>query len=252
MRRALAAPLVAAILIAGATRALSAQPAPEPSASTLPEIGRTRATPAACAVMRDVVLPSFAASRGADAKFGELQTGLPVFLQLKSDYFGQRTEVKTDGVFLEAQFSHLDVGLTGLLQQLEKMRKLLDDPRIAGSTDPAVIAQRERLERLYAAQSARAALTYAFLQRQSAFLNKHLVGFEDPVAIWNINQPKRPEDGWVNAAPKVKAPPGMPVMTGFAAEDKVRIHEWTAALANVVTLNEDAAARAAAPLAQSC
>jgi hypothetical protein len=256
MKGALATTLLATIALAAAPCALLAQtePAPAPSASAapLPEIGRTRATPAACAVMRDIVVPAVAAAQRADAKFGELESMLPVFLQLRSDYFGQRTETKTDGVFLEAQFSHLDVGLTALLQQLERIRKLLDDPRMTSSADPAVVAERAQLERLYAAQQARARLTYAFLQRQAAFLNKHLVGWEDPVAIHKINQPKRPEDAWTGRAPVTSAPPGMPVLTGAVAEDKSRMREWTSGLTTFVEVNEDATARAFAPLEQSC
>ncbi|HEX3466071.1 MAG TPA: hypothetical protein VHS78_18630 [Candidatus Elarobacter sp.] len=254
MTRAIVAAFIAAIAFAMPRVAL-AQSEPAPSASPaeqLPEIGRTRATPYACAVLRDLVVPSLAADQRADVKFGELQNRLPDYLQLKADYFGQRTEQKTDGVFLEAQFSHLDVGLTGLLQQLETMRKLLDDPRIASSTDPAVVAQRERLEQLYAAQHARAVLLYAYLQRQSALLNKHLVGWEDPTAIAKINIPKKPEDEYKSRTPQLSAPLGMPVPSGSVAEDKSRVRNWTAAMAYVVGLNEQNVARAVAPLQQSC
>jgi hypothetical protein len=257
-----AAAFLAAVALAGVPRALPAQPmpapappaSPAPAASVLPEIGRVRATPAACAVLRDLAIPAAVAAQRADARFGEMQTVmLPNFASVRSDYFSQRAPVRTDGIFLEAQFTHLSDNLTSQLQQIETIRKLLDDPRLANTNDPAIAAQREALEALYAAEQERARALFEFLQRQAKTMQRNMVGYEDPAAIVKMNMPRNPEQGWERRnAYNHFIPPEIPRLTGFVLEDKERLNRWTGALANQVRANEAVMQTVARAVAQTC
>ena len=253
MLRAIAVQVFAAAVFAVATPEVRAQPAPTASgAPALPEIGRTRATTAACAVMRDIVIPSFSAARGADARFDAVRAGAPRYIQLKSDYNSQRVPVKSDGIMLESAYNRLSIDTASLLRDTDALRKLLDDPRIsASSSDPTVRAEREQLELVYAAQQARANALSELMQRESTYLSKHMVGWEDPAAFSQMNvspsvdTPSRP-------APAITAHPGMPLLTGFDAADRARLSEWGAALTRMVHASEEQAAKTFLPLAQGC
>jgi hypothetical protein len=255
MMRAAATGSLVALALAVLPCALAAQtapPSPAPSAAPLPEIGRTRALLPACAVLRDVTVPSLVAAHEADLRFGQVQTALPRYAELKNDYASQRAPVKSDGIFLEAQIRRLDMQLASLLQANEKIRALLADPRIANATDPAIVAQRDELERVYAAQQTRATLLNAFIQRQQYVLERNMVGWEDPEAIAKMNMPRRPEDASVRRNPLRNRPPGMPVLTGFTATDKEHLDAWSGALAQFTRQTEAQAALALLPIAQSC
>jgi hypothetical protein len=248
MTRALATTFIAAIALAAVPRALGAQT--ESSPAPLPEIGRTRATPAACAVMRDVVIPAFAASLRADAKFTAVRDDLPAYVQLKSDYRGQRVAVKSGGITLESQYAKLSTEVASLLQDTAAIRKLLDDPRLsAGSNDPAIKAERERLEELYAAQQARAAYLNQLMLRESTFLAKNTVGWEDPLAFANMHLERDPQH---RPTPVMTAPPNMPVLTGFDASDRAKLDEWNVSQARLVHDSEERAAKTFMPFAQAC
>ena len=110
---------------------------------------------------------------------------------MKSDYRSQRVPVKSDGIMLESQYNRLSVDAAALLRETDTIRKLLDDPRLsASSNDPTVRAEREQLERVYAAQQARAAALSELMMRESMWLNTHMVGFEDPLAIAAMTVPR--------------------------------------------------------------
>ncbi len=253
--RVIAAPLLAATVFAASASASRAQPDPSPPAapaSALPEIGRTRATSVACAVMRDIVIRAFAAAQHADARFGAVRASLPQYIQLKSDYNSQRAPVKSDGIMLESQFNRLSVDTASLLRDIDAVRKLLEDPRLsATSSDPAVREEREQLERILAAEQARANALSELMLRESTYLSKHLVGWEDPGAfarmnmIPNVDTPPRP-------LPKMTAPPGVPLLNGFDAADRSRVDEWSAAMTRIVHASEEQAAKTFLPLAQGC
>jgi len=255
MKRAIATSFIAAAIAIALPHGAPAQTAPEPSASPaaqLPEIGRVRATSAACAAMRDVVIPAFAAARRADAQFGTVREDLPRYIQLKADYKSQRTyTVKSGGMTLEAQWHKVSSESASLLHETEAIRKLLDDPRLpAQSTDPAIRVERERLAALYAAQQARASYLNELMQRESVSLAKSAVGTEDPLAF--------PQGQHVPIEPQARprtastAPPGMPLLNGFDAADRARIEEWSAAQVRAVHDTEEQAAKTFLPFAQAC
>src|ERR1700736_5863579 len=63
-------------------------PTPAPSASpgfAFPEIGRVRATTPACAVMRDLITPSYAASMRADIRFAKIRKMFPKLVEIVDD-----------------------------------------------------------------------------------------------------------------------------------------------------------------------
>jgi len=250
----MATSLIAAAIASVLPHGAPAQTAPEPSASPaaqLPEIGRVRATSAACAAMRDVVIPAFAAARRADAQFGTVRQDLPRYIQLKADYKSQQDTVKSGGVTLEAQWHKVSSESASLLHETEAIRKLLDDPRLpAQSSDPAIRLERERLEALYAAQQARASYLNQLMQRESASLAKSAVGTEDPLAFpqgqhVQIDPQARPR-------PASTALPGMPLLNGFDAADRARIEDWSAAQVRAVHETEEQAAKTFLPFAQGC
>ena len=255
MKRAIASSLVAAALFAAATPVVRAQPEPTPAPSALPplpEIGRTRATTTACAFMRDVVVPAFAAAQRADARFGTVRTALPRYIQLKSDYNSQRAPIKSDGIMLESQYNRLSIDTASLLRDTDAIQRLLDDPRLnAGSNDPTVREEREQLQRVLAAQQARASALSQLVLRESTFLSSHLVGWEDPGAFATMGI-KRDVDAPPRPAPKFTAPPGMPLLNGFDAADRARVDEWGAAMTRTVRTSEEQAAKTFLPLAQGC
>jgi hypothetical protein len=255
MMRGIAAPLLAATLFAASAPVAQAQSegaTAAPAATALPEIGRTRATSAACAVMRDIVVPAFAAARRADARFESVRANLPRYIQLKSDYNSQRVLVKSDGIMLDSQYNRLSIDAASLLRDTDAIKKLLDDPRLSASSNDLVVREeREQLERVYAAQQARASALSELTLRESTYLSKHLVGWEDPAAFAQMNI-KPDVDTPPRPLPKVTAPPGMPLLNGFDAADRVRVGEWGAAMTSIVRTNEEQAAKTFLPLAQGC
>src|ERR1700681_2652383 len=121
---ALAAPLIRplrallCVLVAFATVAAAAPPpSPVPGATEapptvqLPEIGRIRATAPACAAMRDLVVPSFAAVQRADARFAETRKRLPQYVDILDD------KENRNGVFRQSALAKLDADATALLNE---------------------------------------------------------------------------------------------------------------------------------------
>jgi hypothetical protein len=171
---------------------------------------------------------------------------------LKSDYNSQRVPVKSDGIMLESQFNRLSVDTASLLRETDAIKKLLDDPRMsAGSNDPTVREERAQLEQVYAAQQARASALSELMLRESTYLAKHLVGWEDPAALAQMNLPMV-ADAPPRPLPKMTAPPGMPLLNGFDAADRARVGEWGAAMKQIVRAREEQAAKTFLPLAQAC
>ena len=153
---------------------------------------------------------------------------------------------------LESQYNHLSIDSASLLRDTDTIRKLLEDPRLsANSSDPTIREEREQLERILAAQQARASALSELVLRESTYLSKHLVGWEDPAAFSQMNLPRDP-DAPPRPLPRMTAPPGMPLLNGFDAADRARVDEWGAAMTRVVHASEEQAAKAFLPLAQGC
>jgi hypothetical protein len=220
-------------------------PAPAPSAA-LPEIGRVRAATPSCAAMRDLIIPSFAAARRADARFTQTRARLPQYVDYVDD------PVHRADVFRESALARLDQDSTAILNETLVINKALGDPRFKDPTDPVVAAEKAQLEQLYSTQQARANQLQEFVMRQRAAIAKN--GIDDNSAFTsnrklqgaNVSPPPAPIANFT-------APPGMPVLGGrIAMADKAVINDWSGSMAAAVRASENQAARTFLPIAHSC
>jgi hypothetical protein len=260
MRAAVTAAYLAVLAVAAVPCALPAQvPAPaQPSAAAsatpIPEIGRVRATSAACAAMRDLVIPAFAAARRSDMRFSETQQRLPKYGEIVADPSNRSSVVR------EAALHRLGADAANLLADAEQISKLLGDPRLSKNVaDPAVALERTRLQEVYAAEQTRAALLNEFVQRESMALSRANVGMEDGGAFSG-----RGKTGLAPAAtnvdalpgkplPATSAPPGLPLLNSeFGDLNKTQLSGWGNSAAKIVHDAENDAAKAFLPLAQGC
>jgi hypothetical protein len=218
-------------------------PAP---ASNLPEIGRVRANRPVCAAMRDLIIPSFAAARRADARFSETRVRLPKYVEIADD-----PEHKTD-VYRESALSKIDADATKILNETLVLNKALGDPRFKDPTDPQVIAAKNQLEQLYATQQTRANQLQEFVMRQRNEIAKN--GLGDNSAFAPHTTPQRTADTEpLKPPPSLKAPPNMPLLNGrIALADKASINDWSGNMAAAVRKSENLAAQTFLPIAQSC
>ncbi|MDB5072979.1 MAG: hypothetical protein JWM87_4090 [Candidatus Eremiobacteraeota bacterium] len=252
--------------------ALAASPAPAPLPSAgaeppavaappgapLPEIGRTRATSPACAAMRDIVVPAFAAARRADMRFEDTRKRLVRYATFASDngtHIGARRDVDDGAVFREGELARLDTDASRLLQEAQTIRKLMEDPRLApDSKDPLVQAERAQLGQVYDQQQRRAALLAEFVQRESMSANKNLVGMGNDrgIASRDGKFAKDPDPTPQSAPPPPSAAPGMPALSGFDVADRSRLGEWGDRAALAVRASENQAAKAFLGIAKAC
>ncbi|MEA2689751.1 MAG: hypothetical protein QOD51_2358, partial [Candidatus Eremiobacteraeota bacterium] len=222
-----------------------------------PEIGRTRANSPACAAMRDLVIPAFAAARRADARFEETRKRLVRYATFVSDNITRNGARKVDDYtgFREGELARLDTDASRLLQEAQTIKKLIEDPRLApDSKDPAVQAERTELARLYDQQQTRAALVAEFVQRESMSANKKLVGMGDDAGIAPRSGKfvKEPEPAPQSAAPPPTAAPGMPALSTVDIADRRGLSEWGDRAALAVRASENQAAKAFLPIAKAC
>jgi hypothetical protein len=220
-------------------------PAPAPS-PVLPEIGRVRAASASCAAMRDLIIPSFAAARRADARFTQTRARLPQYVDYIDD-----PEHRTD-VFRESALSKLDADATAILGETLVINKALGDPRFKDPADPVVAAEKAQLEQLYNTQQARANQLQEFVTRQRVAIAKNNI---DDTSAFTGNRRQQGRDAAPPPAPipNFTAPPGMPVLGGrIAMADKAAINDWSGAIAAAIRASENQAARTFLPIAHSC
>jgi hypothetical protein len=222
-------------------------PAPGPDASPLPEIGRVRATAPACAAMRDLVVPSFAAARRADARFAETRVRLPSYIQIADD------PAHRSDVVRESALAKLDADATTLLNEAAVLNRALGDARFKNPADPQVAAQRDQLQQLYAAEQARASQLQEFVMRErnatahdgfplKNTFGRKLKGIEPDVDT--------PPAGYVAPLNPSK---GMPVVTHTTPMADVQsLNEWSGTMAATVRASENLAAHTFLPIAQSC
>ncbi|HEY0384077.1 MAG TPA: hypothetical protein VGC72_17940 [Candidatus Elarobacter sp.] len=218
-------------------------PAP---ASTLPEIGRVRAATPACAAMRDLIIPSFAAARRADIRFAETRARLPQYIDFADD-----PEHNND-IFRTSALAKLDADATAILNHTLVLNKALGDPRFKDTTDPVVVAEKAQLQQLYNTQQARANQLQEFVMRERNVVAKH--GMEDSNAFKGRNIPVNMDAQAPPAPmPSLTAPPGMPLLNGrIALADKASINDWSGQMAAAVAASENQAARTFLPIARSC
>lgn len=225
----------------GTLAPFGATPAP---LSTLPNIGRVRANRAACAAMRDLVIPSFAAARTADARFVQTQARLPQYADLIDD------PLHRADIYRESALAKLDQDADELLKDALILNKALGDPRLsAAQTDPDVVAERKALEQLYDAEKTRANLLEEFVIRQrvaiaTAGIDTTARDFEKPTGQTPTPAPV--------PIPILTAPPGMPLLVGSNLSDRNQAAQWGADLTANVAYNENQAAKTFLPIARNC
>jgi len=214
-----------------------------PSTAPLPEIGRTRANRPACAAMRDLVIPAFAAARRSDVRFEQTRKRLPDYAELVSDPM-HRPEI-----YRESALARLDEDATSLLTESLVISKALGDPRFANNGDADVVAEKRALQQLYEAVQSRANILNEFVIRQRVAIAKS--GFDtDPSAMGGRrNLPARPTD---QPLPALTAPPGMPLLQGNTLSDKRQMNEWSRDMSVMVRSSENQAAKTFLPIAQRC
>ena len=247
------AALALALAIAGTTAQVPA-PTEVPAAapSDLPEIGRTKATTPACAAMRDLVIPSFAAAKKADARFVETQTRLPKYAEIRADAKSDRNKTHDDS-FQESMLSRLEQDAANLLGYAAFIAKALGDPRLAAdSKDPDVQDERAQLQAVYAVQQARAKMIAEFVARERMTLSTGQLAPDGTFYGKLTPIPRAPEPTPQAVAADTTAAPGMPLFSGIAFADKDRANAWGRDMTKAVTDAENRAAKSFLPLAERC
>ena len=262
--------VLAASALVVALAAASEQPkplaaqTPAPSASgaplALPEIGRVRSATPACAAMRDLIIPSFAAARRADARFVETKKSLPRYAEIADD------KETTYSIFHQQVLMQLDRDSTALIAEAEHIRRALNDPRLdPKSADPQVVAERAQLQQLYDVQSTRAHALWEFVQRESRDLQLNDFGnnsglgrgMPGPPPPVQRGAPAPAQKADLNAddspiARQTATPINLPPMSGQSMTDKSALNGWTGQINIMVSTAENQAAKTFLPIAQSC
>jgi hypothetical protein len=215
-------------------------PAP---AVNLPEIGRVRAATPACAAMRDLIIPSFAAAVHADKRFAQTRVRLPQYIDFADD------PVHARDIFRESALAKLDNDATAILNDTLVLNRALGDPRFKDTSDPQVAAEKAQLQQLYNTQQARANQLQEFVMRERNVIAKN--GIDDNSSI--LRGKRQPASTEPAPMPVLTAPPGMPVLNGkISIADKNTINEWSGSMAAAVRASENQAARTFLPIARSC
>lgn len=233
--------LVASLLLSAAVFAAAVpQPSTSPSPLPLPEIGRVRATSAACSVMRDLVIPSFGAAHHADARFAEMGKRLGHYADIIDDDDLKRSAAR------EGTLAQLDRDAMDLVQSSNVIKSALGDKRFAATaTDPQIIAQRTQLQQLYGVQAERARLAYEFVERQRVEIGTLGIAGSDAFG----GQRNTPEPVPTEAR-GARIIPGMPILRGLS--DKDSLSSWTVEVDSATRGTENQAARTFLGIAQSC
>jgi hypothetical protein len=238
-------------MLAAPAAVIAQAPAPAATAAPadLPEIGRVRSLTPACAAMRELVIPAFAASMGVSKKFDETA---PYF----SRYVETIEEEKDNTAVRDMLLSRMGQSVSLMMRDTQKIAKALGDPRLsATSKDPAIVEERKQLNLLYDVQMDRANILNEYLIRQNAGIAR--TEFQDNSAFASTRSPGGTQD----LTPQPTATPieydrrrfGQPVLdgkNGFA--DKHVMTDWTNDLGAQAKLASNIAAKALLPIAKGC
>ena len=229
-----------------------APPTPIPLATpvpNLPEIGRVRSQLPPCAVMRDLVIPSFEAARRADARFDKTSKTLPLYARTVDD-----RESKYSAVH-EMYLSRLSQDVANYYEDTQKIAKALRDPRFDRRTpDPQVQAERDELQHLYDVQQARANLLSQFVLREQRDVavntNNDNSGFASRTGANTLQQPPLPLSAPVPSS--TARPIDRPVLTGNSVQDEQYMRDWSQGVAASIRYSENEAAKTFYPIAVNC
>jgi hypothetical protein len=260
----IAVSLVAAALVFAADPTPAPVPSPVPVTSVsvtsllgtavpdLPEIGRVRATSPSCAVLRDLIIPSFAAAKRSDDQFSVLSTAGPAYASAAADRDISEQDVATEqryGSDAGRQRSHMDMSLSGQLREIQIMDAALSDPRFAASADdPKILAEQQQLRDLRDAHMARASVLNEFVLRTQLADMKQLPSSSGlgPGGIRGRQTISRPPE-------RPHAPLDyLPILNGDPMHDALAMHNWYRSLSSVVHAREYLAANTFLDIAKEC
>jgi hypothetical protein len=219
----------------------SSTPAPQ----VFPNIGRVRSVAPACAAMRDLIVPSYAAAQRSDVRFAETRKRLPNYAELVDN------PLHVEDVYRQSALAKLDNDATKLLEEAQIIAKALGDPRLsAKSQDPDVLAERTALQQLYEGQMIRANLLNEFVIRQQAAIAKN--GIDTSTSAFAGPRTAARPSATDQPIPALTAPPGMPLLMGNELSDKQVMNQWSTEIAAVVYRYKNAAAKTFLPIAKRC
>jgi hypothetical protein len=235
--------MIVALFLAAAL-ATGADPTPSPAPdTTFPEIGRVRSLAPPCAVMRDVVIPSYQAAQKANQKFSEAAKRLPNYAEVADDPFNRW------GVEREMLLTRVDSALTSMMEQTEQMSKYLGDPRISPrAADPQVQNERTALQQLYQSQMARVSILHEFVERERLAVMKH--GLDDTSMFSSPTQSMGPTP--TPQPGQTRTPFGQPSLNGIAFNDAQQMRDWTGQMAAEIHISEERSAKILYPIATGC
>lgn len=219
----LAGVVLVATLVAYAVPAGSQSVEPSPVASTLPDIGRVRASPTTCTAIRDLVVPSVLAVRRADQRYADVAKRLHRYVQIVDD-----EDYKQNSVYREGALGQLDIDTIALKREALELNKALGDPRIsqrAAQIDPTIAALRTQLEQMYDAQATRVNLLQEYVIREHVAINKSDLQQSDPFGSGSrgVATPLPTASPMPGSTPP---PLGMPEFHGLAMADTASIDDW--------------------------
>ena len=222
----------------------SPQPPTTRSSSDIPEIGRVRAISPACGAMRDLVIPSFKAAKEADGHFENVSKNLPEYVRAIADDSKYNPEPPS---IREFRLAKLAMDNTKMLQNAKVIADALGDRRLANTSDPAVIAERQQLQTLYDFQITRASELNQFVMREENTVALAGVGGDGGAFRGRMQPQATPEPR------ETSTPLGMPKLNGrIGFADAASIRDWTGQITAAVKGNEEAAARTFFSIAKSC
>jgi len=236
----------------------TADPTPPPAlraaageVPTLPEIGRVRSISPSCAIIHDLIIPSFAAARRADDRFAIASKGVPAYAEALTDHDIGESDRSVDqryGSDAPRQLAHVDQAVTAILHETLVLNRALGDPRfVAGADDPKVVAEQAQLQSMYDAQMARVSILSEFVTREGMTNMKSLPGSSGlrggrHAATASVPDPPKP------ATPVV----GQPDLNGLGLNDVPASQNWMTSLDQVIHIREFNAATAFIDLAKDC
>ncbi len=216
----------------------------------LPEIGRVRSQLPPCAVMRDLVIPSFEAARRADARFDKTSKTLVSYARAVDDKDSKYTVVH------EMWLSRLSQDVANFYEDTQKIAKALGDPRFDRRTpDPQVQAERNELEQLYEVQQARANLLSQYVQREQRDVAVNTDNDNSGLASRSAGpaQLQPPPLPLSAPAPSTTARPiDRPVLTGNSVQDEQYMRDWAQGVKASIRYSENEAAKTFYPIAMNC
>ena len=233
---------MACSLAAGSVALAQSQPAPSPSPIALPEIGRVRAITPSCAVMRDLVIPSWQNAQKADARFTvNAAPRLPKYLQIIDEDPSNPARAM--------QISYLDQQVGLMKEDLLHIADALGDYRLQHPRDAQTALLRQKLQDLYDAQSGRANILWEFIQRQRIAMARN--------EIKQLNNMQTAGGGQISASPEpnpgqTPEPYAMPHLTGIGLQDERTMAAWGQSMTAAVRDTEENTAPTFAAVANSC